>query len=110
MTRIVRSRTIAVVNRRRLEMSSREELLGAQVLKLVDHFHHKPDEDHNHRHRRRNDHRELRAVGMTAIEALALVSLAHRLQSRARRLASAAATAYVKHRIDDRHAEHDRHG
>jgi len=72
-------------------MSSREELLGAEVLQLVDHFH-----DRRHAHRR---HHPLRKAAMTALEALAIVSLAHRLdQARARRFATVGAAAYLKHR------------
>jgi hypothetical protein len=77
-------------------MSTREELLGAEVLQLVDHFRHEP-----HEHHRR--HHPLRAAALTALEALALVSLAHRLESRTRRFAS---VAYLKHRVDDRHPRH----
>ncbi len=78
-------------------MSTREELLGAEVLRLVDRFHVRP-----HEHRRR--HHPLRTAAMTALEALALVSLAHRLDpSRARRFASVATAAYLKHRVDTRH-------
>ena len=81
-------------------MSSREELLGAEVIRLVDHFHHKPEEQHDRHH-------PLRGAALTALEALAIVSLAHRLQSRAPRFASAAATAYLKHRVDAKRAGHD---
>ena len=86
-------------------MSTREELLGAEVLRLVDRFHVRP---HEHRRHRRHRH-PLRTAAMTALEALALVSLAHRLDpSRARRFASVATAAYLKHRADTRHPRRHR--
>lgn len=85
-------------------MSTREELLGAEVLELVDHLHLRP-----HEHRRHRRHHPLRKAAMTALEALALVSLAHRLDpSRARRFASVATAAYLKHRVDTHHPRHHR--
>jgi len=80
-------------------MSSREELLGAEVLQLVDHFHRKPDKRHSHHH-------PLRTAALTALETLALVSLAHRLESRTRLFAPVAAAAYLKHRTDTHHSGH----
>ena len=80
-------------------MSTREELLGAEVLQLVDRF-----EGRHYAHRR---HHPLRKAAVTALEALAVVSLAHRLdRARARRFASVATAAYLKHRADTHRRHH----
>ena len=63
-------------------MRTREELIGAEVLALVDRFH----PDGRHRHAR---HRVRKTLG-TTFQALAMYSLAHQLVStRGRRLALA---------------------
>jgi hypothetical protein len=68
-------------------MRSREELIGAEVLALVDRF-------HGAGHHR---HHQISRTLRTAVEALALMSLAHQLApSRSRRLALAT-QAYLKH-------------
>ena len=91
-------------------MSKKEEILGAEVLELVDRFRKERSEDfehhsHAHHHNGHRHHHPVRTAALTALEALALVSLARRLDSRrARRFASLATAAFLKHRIDERHA------
>jgi len=78
-------------------MKSKEELIGAEVLALVDRLH--PVGGHAHR--------RVRNALKTAVEALALLSLAHELApTRSRRLALATG-AYVQHkRRNQRHGHH----
>ncbi|HVN62836.1 MAG TPA: hypothetical protein VMT59_16410 [Gaiellaceae bacterium] len=92
-------------------MSKKEEILGVEVLELVDRFRkQQPDESSGHHafahHQNgRRHHHPLRRAALTAIEALALVSLARRLDSRrARRFVSVATAAYLKHLAEERHA------
>ena len=69
-------------------MRSKEQLIGAEVLALVDRFH----TDRGHAHQ------TTRKTVETAVKALALLSLAHQLApTRSRRLALAAG-AYLQHR------------
>jgi hypothetical protein len=78
-------------------MSTKEEQLGADVLRLVDHFHRRS----NGRKRRLPP---LHSAVTTAFEAVALMSLVHRLaSSRGLRLASAATAAYLKRQADRQH-------
>lgn len=80
-------------------MRTREELIGAEVLALVDRFH--TDGGHRHAH-----HRMRKTLG-TAFQALALYSLAHQLVStRGRRLALATG-GYLDH--ERRKRRHERH-
>jgi len=78
-------------------MRSKEELIGAEVLALVDGFHTAGG------HRRR----AMRKKMETAVKALTLLSLAHQLApTRSRRLALATG-AYVQHqRRRQRHGHH----
>jgi hypothetical protein len=69
-------------------MKSNEELIGAEVLALVDRFH-TPG-----RHEHHGMHRKLK----TAVEALALLSLAHQLApTRTRRRLALATGALLQH-------------
>jgi len=71
-------------------MKSREELVGAAVLDLFERF----DGARRHRHA----HHRLRKTLGTAVEALALLSLAHQLgPTRRHRLALATAGGYLQH-------------
>jgi hypothetical protein len=93
------ARTMKAVNQTRLHMSTREARLGADVLRLVDHLHSRP----NGRQRRLP---LLRSAVTAAFEASVLAALARRLaSSRALRFASAATAAYLKRRVDRQRAQ-----
>jgi hypothetical protein len=77
-------------------MRSKEQLIGAEVLALIDRF-----------HTGGHAHHTMRKTLKTALEALALLSLAHQLApTRSRRLALATG-AYLRHQ--NRKHRHGRH-
>ena len=69
-------------------MKSKEELIGAEVLALVDQFH--PVAHHRHHPKG--------TMLKSAVEALALLSLAHQLASRRSRRLALATGAYLEHK------------
>jgi hypothetical protein len=79
-------------------MRSKQELIGAEVLALVDRFHTGGG----------NAHHTMRKTLKAALETLALLSLAHQLApTRSRRLALATG-AYLRHQKRKHRHTHDR--
>jgi len=80
-------------------MKSKEELIGAEVLALVDGFHSVA----HHRHHPKGSRLK------SAVEALALLSLAHHLAPRRSRRLTLATVAYLQRKGHNHHHHHHHH-